>query len=517
MSANMKNLRLIIQLLLLVVVVSCQDTIPNRFTVIPQSNSTEDTTEKDPSKELVQRPDGAVKFRSNFCGCKDGKPVTFGDCNSFCSNKNTNGKEILYVNFTLSDSITLNSSLSNLNGWCNTPLDDGIDANPKCLMEYRNESGTQSIDVTVTGNSSLSIDIDNFEFDKPYVLTLVESSSGSKSDSIQIIKLSTNMIIGPLGPLKNTPLSQYSCIYRVVDPQQPEATYVYAYRMHFYFHPANPPQPITSGPEFYCHDIFNPLYGIVDDILYPRLELIEGVFNIWDNMDPRFYDNNGNGVVDVNDQIIQKAKNFGATLPSNTQFFAPFPTLTPQTTSGSSSGTNNNQSGGNNSSSQPVGYYMNAWIDPITYKSFCLNSSHYNSNNPIYRALGDVLQVETEGVYAAQKVAESYPDPSTGSMVQAPNDYLFIKESDIKRAWFYMKDGVPTIPSDSIISTTAVFFYYPFNFNSPYVKSSTQRIYQVKGAQDLNNSQVQQGGSSPAGSKSQYPPHDRKFGCIPKF
>ena len=80
-----------------------------------------------------------------------------------------------------------------------------------------------------------------------------------------------------------------------------------------------------------------------------------------------------------------------------------------------------------------------------------------------------------------------------------------------------MKNGVPTVPTDSIVASVPVFFYYPMNILSPYVKASTQKIYQVKGAVELNNETVSEGGSNSTGISSNYPPHDRKIGCIPKF
>jgi hypothetical protein len=121
-----------------------------------------------------------------------------------------------------------------------------------------------------------------------------------------------------------------------------------------------------------------------------------------------------------------------------------------------------------------------------------------------------------EGIYVGVKAPETVFDRD-GNPLQAPDDFLMIRETDLKQVWFYMKNGVPTVPTDSIVSSVPVFFYYPLNKSYPFIKASTQKIYQVKGADELNNATVAPGGSNASGISTNYPPHDRKIGCIPKF
>jgi hypothetical protein len=501
-------------LMMSLILVACQDTIPQRGLITPDAaiGDTGGTTGGGSGDDKTARPDGAVKFRLNFCGCKDGKAVTYGNCNSFCSTKNTEGVGLLYANFNVTEEISLNSGLGNLYAWCNTPLPDE-EANPRCVIKAKDEDGGEQIlDVVgIAGSNSLTANIDKLSEDKAYVLTLVEQTSGAKSDSIQIVKFSADIPIPVLGPLKNAPISQYSCIHRPPAPDEETGDIYYdaAFRVHFYFLPRIPPQPIAAGSDIVCHDWLNPLYGVIDDILFPRLELIGGVFNLWDNTDPRFYDNNGNGNDDVNDIIIQKAKNFGlsSSFSAATKFFIPFPTM---------STTDDNEEAGNNNSAQSLGYYMPPWTDQTTFRSYCLNSTHYNSSNPIFKAMRDVVGVDMEGIYVGVKAPETVFDRDNNP-IQAPNDFLLIRETDLKKVWFYMKNNVPTVPTDAVVSSVPVFFYYPLNPASPYVKTSTQRIYQVKGAVELNTSNVQEGGNNAAGISTKYPPHDRKIGCIPKF
>jgi hypothetical protein len=511
MKADWRKITKILGLLVVgLLVISCQDNIPRRDLVRPGNTKDQDQNPP-PDTDSSKRPDGAVKFKLDFCGCKDGRPVVFGNCAAFCANKNTQGANILYANFSVTEAISLASGLGNLHAWCNTPLPND-QANPQCILKAKDAEGAEVLldVVSPVGSNSITVNIDRIELDKAYVLTLVENVSGSKSDSIQIVKFSADTPIAVLGPLKNAPVSQYSCIQRSLsqDEDTGDVYYDAAFRMHFYFLPRNPPSPIAAGSSMICHDWLNPLYGMIDYVLYPRLELKPGVFNLWDVTDPRFYDNNGNGNDDVNDIIIQLAKNFGSsTIPPSTRFFERFPMLT--------TSSENQEAGNNSSTEQSLGHYMAPWID-ATFRSYCLTSTHYNSSNPLFRAIGDVVGVDMEGIYIGVKAPETIFDRDNNPL-QAPGDFLLVRETDLKRVWFYMKNNLPTMPTDAIVSSVPVYFYYPFNFESPYIKSSSQRIYQVRGASELGQGNVSQTSTNQSGSSTSYPPHDRKIGCIPKF
>lgn len=495
-----------------VTLVGCQDTIPKRGLIDDSAQTTGGTTGGGGGVVVVTRPDGAIQFKSNFCGCKDNKAITYGNCSSFCASKNTNGEGILYATFNVTEAISLNSTFGSVKGWCENNLPDE-ESSPRCELRALDDDGTTiPLDVkTGSTNNSLTINIDKLSLDKAYVLTLVENSSAAKSDSIQIIKFSTDIPLPTLGPLKNAPITQYSCIHRPpsVDSTTGDTYYDAAFRVHFYFLPRVPPNPIPAGSDIVCHDFMNPLYGAIDDILYPRLEQAAAIFNLWDTSDPRFYDNDGSGNDDVNDIIIQKAKSFGASnIPAATRFFEKFPVM--------STSEQTEEAGGNASVAKSMGYYMAPWIDQTTFRSYCLNSTHYNSSNPLFKAMRDVIGVDMEGMYVGVKAPETVFDRN-GNPFQAPDDFLLIRETDLKQVWFYMKNGVPTVPTDAIVSSVPVFFYYPLNKASPFVKASTQKIYQVKGAAELNNETVDQGGNNSSGISTNYPPHDRKIGCIPKF
>jgi hypothetical protein len=515
---------------------SCQDTIPQRSTITAGSNVEDkfkcsanqtlteisnDSTSSgpieftDPSTgknyycktNPVTRPDGAVFWKSDFCICKDGSPISYGNCQSFCSGRSTKGAETLFANFRVGDEISL-GALGNVEQWCNRPI-DGDTENPTCKIEAKDDSGTlQTFNVTATKNSnSLTADLQNLLFDKTYVLTLVQSS-GKRSDSIQMIKFSTDISLGILGTLKNGPISQYSCLARDYSTVDSDLFYEKAYRLHFYFTPRLPPKPISADIiNLVCHDFLNPLYGRADDELYPRMELIPGIFNLWDVTDPRFYDNNGNKELDINEAIIAKTKHYGGSIPAGTKFFSEFKA------DNSDKYLNPNQK----TYVPPVlGHFMAPWIDQTTFKSYCLNSTHYKSSNPLFRAIGDFVGVDTEGIYIGFKSAESTLD-AQGNLVSGSEDMLFIRETDLKAVWFYLRNGVPTLPTDENVNNVAVYFYYPLNKSSPFVKSSTQRIYRVMGQNDISSSNNSSDPTTPSGAPTSYPPHDRKIGCIPKF
>jgi hypothetical protein len=378
---------------------SCVDTLPKRATIIPDEfitdpdpTCTEDEdliTNEDGTKECtakkVTRPTGAIKFKADYCGCKDGKPVTFGNCASFCSTKNTGGVSILYANFTVTEAISL-SGLENVFNFCNQPLETDT-ANPKCLLEVKDEEGTPAyLDVTTTANTnSIKVDISGLAEDKTYLIKLIEQSSKAGSDTVQILKDSSQTDVDLLGALKIAPISQFTCIIRNYLKEEAASgaiTYWYTagFRRHYYYLPRNAPDPLQGfSKEAFCHDVVK--YGTKDDATFPRLENTPGVFNFWDTQDPRFYDNNGNSVLDVNDVIVQKTKNFGGSIPAGSNFFAKFSGLQLVIA-------NPDETSTDTTAAQPaLGYYMAPWIDTNTssYKSFCLTSEHYNSTtNALY-------------------------------------------------------------------------------------------------------------------------------------
>ena len=81
---NITNLKAFCLGIMSILLVGCQDTMPARTLIDGSAQTTGGTTGGGGGIVPVTRPDGAVKFKSTFCGCKDGKAVTYGNCGSFC-------------------------------------------------------------------------------------------------------------------------------------------------------------------------------------------------------------------------------------------------------------------------------------------------------------------------------------------------------------------------------------------------------------------------------------------------
>lgn len=340
------------------------------------------------------RPNNAVFFKTDYCVCVDGQAVSFGNCASFCSDKNTNGVEVLFANFNY----TPDKYFKNVQEWCYKTNIFEV-KKPKCALELRDENNNIiEVDVAATANS-IKADVSEISYDKTFILTLKEVTTKAKSDSVQLIKFEHDT-------------------------------------------------GIPMGLQVHSH----------------------GHFATWSNNNPLFYDNNGNGILDVHDVIRKKSKQYGQTLPSLVTFFTPSP-FQPE-----------------------IGWIMKPWIEQTTYFSYCLNDAHYNSTNAVFKAIGDVLlNAPTEGLYVAVSMENDY-------------DIRYIRESDLKDVWFYLKDGIPKMPTDQTVNKNKIFFHYPLDRVNPYVKKPNQTVYLMKSLQDLG---VEVPGA--------YPAHDRKIGCVPKL
>jgi hypothetical protein len=535
--------------------IACQDTIPQRST-ISQGKSTGDDLVCQEGEELVyvddasnkiitqeeyeklsstekakyiegcrvppaRRPDGAVFWKNDYCACKNAKPVSYGNCTTFCASKSsTDTTEKLYANFTVSEAIT-QSGLNSVYGWCKANLESDTD-NPECKLQAKDENNAiVEIDVEVGLNSnSVTANIENkLAFDKTYILTLVEKSSGAKSNSIQFIKFSTDITLPILGPLKIASINQYTCLVRnfATDDATGDQYFEEAYRLHFYHHPRIPPKAVPLGMAYFvCHDIFNPLYGLQDQEQYPRLETIEGALKFWDETDPRFYDNNENGIIDINDGIISKVKAYGSNVSGTINLFQKRQWYNSDVCLGAIEANGNTSSTSLSQDLPLLGYSLPAWIDSQTYRSYCPTSVHYNSSNALFKALRDFIGVDTEAYYAGAKFQDN--SSAVGACL---TDIVLLREQDIKKVWFYFKNGVPTVPTEDIIANVAVYFYYPLNKTSPYIKTSTQKLFRVQSAKELNSilsgATTSTDTTSSSGSSSKLPPHDRRLGCIPKL
>jgi hypothetical protein len=144
------------------------------------------------STSLMARPIIRPNLSSAFvdtCACNDTYSVSGPACNRFCATKITNGSDVLFATMHVSELISANGRIQNINGWCNNSLNASDTYNPKCVIEARDEAGQRRmLDVEVTGNSVIS-SVDTLSDNTNFQLTLIETSSGARSFPIQFTKI----------------------------------------------------------------------------------------------------------------------------------------------------------------------------------------------------------------------------------------------------------------------------------------------------------------------------------------
>lgn len=501
-------------LVLMLALSACQEQGPRLRPLIAPSATVE--PEPEPEPEEITRPNGAVFIKNDFCACNNGKSATLSGstCTNFCASKQTGGNDTLYLNFTVNDLI-ISQGFESTAGWCSLAINESD--NPRCVLTVRSESGNEpSIDVVLNSANSFTANISSLAKDKNYILTLTEVSSDAKSSSIQIRKISDGEGNTPVGPVTVQPVTQYTCLNRrpIEDQNNGDIFFENAVRLHFYFIEKFRPQPVPAGVnDVLCHDIVQ--NGQIDNSLFPRLEETPGAYALWSTDDVRFFDLDSSGVRDINEIIARKAQDMGAPFASTPNLFFPL-TM--------SSGPTINTVGNTASSGAPLGFYMSFFNDADAGNvAYCPKQFHYNSNQVALRAIGEVVQSETEGIYLAKRETLTFFNSESESIECLPQDVIVVKEADVKRAWFYIHPLTrqPTQPiTPSQLRNNQIKFYYPFDFNTPYVKKSHQMEYTVVNVDEVGQGTCSEdnGGIPNPGSggiPTVFTPHDRRFGCIP--
>lgn len=428
------------------------------------------------SSSWAARPDQAFSFNDDTCVCRNEQAVSKGDCANVCRGKKTNGAEILYADFSVG-SVLANSSLKNVKNWCYKYL-MGESGFPKCVLEVIDDAGNKTVlpNFSFPKTNSIQADVTNLESDNRYWFRLVETTSGAKSIPHDVF------IFDPVGiPLKQAKLEQYACV-----------TVSSKTKSHYYFTPAYAPEPVVKGTDLACHDVAK--YGEQDAAVYPRLELTE-LGSLWNQSNFLFFDNNGDGVLDVNELFMKKVKDNGGSTKDNLRLFGIL----------SAAGSREANIAAGNSNFERLGFVMSYWVSKTNFKSYCPNESNYASGSPEFKAIKEIVGTSTEGIYIADRSENEV------------RDYLFVRESDLKAVWYYMKNGVPTAPTEDNVQFQTVFFNYPFNKQTPYVKGPNQKTYRVRSAQEIGNLTSLQAFMGETGEMISYPSHDKKLACVPKL
>lgn len=504
------NLHIIFILLVSTIFISCDDNIPrNRPTFdVSESKSTDTEVEEEEVEEepSFSRPSGAIVIQSNHCACAKGKPISIGNCTNICQEKSASSDETkkFFFNVDLTTAIT-ETNLLDMFGFCNTL--DGETSVASCSIEVKDEAGNVDFNLAFApgaGKTSFAVDIGALAEDQTYRLTIVEAASGARSTTAQL-RLTSDLIDDTVGgPLALMPVNQYSCLFRTgsIDSTSGELIVEDVNRFHFYFIPETRPEPLlqSSLPSVNCYDI--ELYGTTP-INSPLLEESTGSFSVWNKADPRFFDLDGDNVLQIHNLLEQNMRLQGQALSEPPSLF--FPLSWPNGfDDGDTNPSDTDDSTTIEVASGDLGYYMTPFLDSDTFKAYCPKKEHYFSNSALFKAMREVVALDTEGLYAAKQ--------------DNVCDFLLIKESLLKKIWFYKEAGEHIEPTNDTITGKKVQFYWPADTNSPFIKKSHQRIYTIKAASEITcgaNTSPESGGQSGDGVRTNIPPHDKRIGCIP--
>ncbi len=424
------------------------------------------------------RPDQAFSFKDNSCVCRDDRPVSKGDCVEVCRGKNSKGVDTLYADFLVS-SVLASSSLKTAKNWCYKYL-VGDSAFPKCNLEATDSRGNKTVlpNFSFSKDNSLKVDVSVLPDDEEYSFQLVETTSKKVSVPHGIY------IFDPVGiPLKTRELSQFACIPRA-DKNL---------RSHFYFSVPWLPSPLTGSESLVCHDVAK--YGERDSAEFPRYDLLPTAGLLWNQANFLFFDNDGDGVLDINELVIKKVKENSGTIKSSVRLFG---LLT-------SPGTRELNREAGNESFDHLGFVMSYFVDGTTFRSSCPSEADYATGSPLMKVMKEIFVRGTEGIYVADRSENEI------------RDSLLIRESDLRPVWFYLNNGVPTKPTEENVTFQPVFFHYPVNKANPYVKGPNQKTYRVRSVQEVGNLTTLQAFMTSTGEMISYPSHDRKIACIPKI
>lgn len=463
---------------------------------------------KNPTSNKL-RPEHSVFVKPDYCSCLNGKRDILNQCDSFCKSTYYDSPT-LYGSVILGEKIVTDKALGSLYGWCTADISG---TSPKCVLELTNGLSKEYIDISIPqGSNNFTANINTLKINVTYVARIVEVGSetnNASSDSFQIRRVpppQSSRIFS--GPLKISPISQYACITKLgqFDPASKSAYFDLMAKNHYYFEPRQKP-PVGPPNDFInCYD--RDLYGPVDRITFPRLELIPKALSLWDMTDIRFSDTNGDGQRDINNLIDAEMEQIYGVIVS-TDYFAPLklPTSPSISTSGSQ--------GTNEPVMTTLGYYMKVFIDPYTGVGKCPTQEDYFGPDITFQALRNAVGVDTEAVYVGARERETLVNPD-GTTTEIPPDLILIRESELKKIWFYFENNLVVKPDYVTSTQQTVYFYYPPEpgYKDPYIRKSYQTLYAIRDRSALGAAIAPADGAS---SEIQgLPTGDKRFGCIPK-
>lgn len=437
----------------------------------------------------ILRPDNQVFIDSSFCACQAGKPISINDCAATCQSK-TQTSLVLFGKVTVGADILFNDVLGNLQNWCNVEIPGSDFVTPQCQLEVFDGISKNYLNMDVAGNS-FQVNLDQLDFDKTYVAKIVETGSTSmvQSQAFQFrLKEFVPESTTPEGPLKIMPVNQYACVELARQPD-PESFTNHA-KKHYYFAASNNPPSLPPNQELVkCHD--KQIFGEADSPLFPRLDLIPQHFAVWDQSDIRFNDGDVDGTIDINEEVTQEFRDRTGSTDANLNLFTVFqwPNI-PQIPEFK------------NIVNANLGFIMIPFVDAQN-RGECPTQEDYLGDNVLYQIIGEKVGVDTEGLFMAE--SEPILDTSGASTF----DIIMVREGQLKKAWFYFENGQHFVPDAITAGSKTIHFYYPFDFNAPYVRKSDQLIYTVRFPDQIGKGGVQ------TGIVEGIRPPDKRFACIP--
>lgn len=512
-------LTFIFNLLLFLSATSClEENIPrNRPDLRIDKQDISANTEDDKSAEdnqenegAVVRPNSAIVLQPDHCECEAGQSIGLGNCVSFCANEGTSTARNLFFNIQLSALIT-ESNLKDLAGFCSTQVGE-TQQNAGCILEAKDEDGNLiSLPpfTPTSGQTSFQIEVAQLPLNKTVRVSIVEQASGARSTTIQVRLRDINSPNTIAGLLSFMPVSEYTCIARtpIFDEDSGALIIESANRFHFYFIDSTRPEPLRAETisRIYCHDLEK---SPTVPLSSPLLEEKMGVFTLWDRSDPRFFDLDNNSSLDINDIIQRNVELQGSSLTATPNFF--FPLIFPsglddgdssvEDTSGTDSNTINTQRLNNS-----LGFAMTPFLDDRTFRSYCPSKEHYFSTNIIFEAMREVVGVGTEALYVAKQ--------------ENVCDNILVNEGVVSQIWFFRESGQHIRPTPETIRGKKIQFYWPADFNSPFIKKSFQRTYTIQSVEEINSSScgnnIDSAPQNGSGVRTTIPAHDKRIGCIP--
>lgn len=276
----------------------------------------------------------------------------------------------------------------------------------------------------------------------------------------------------------------YTCKYKELR-WYPPYVFDYAKRNFFFNTLQRPPYLPADFREIVCHDTLQ--YGEPDSPLFPRLEE-RASFELWDMFCFDCGDRDQNGKIDLNEHISyeyrRRSGNDGVELNPFSILrweFVPKETLV----------------WGHHKVN--LGLLMTPFLNSAN-EAECPTKDDYKGDNLLYQILGEFIGIDTQGLW----LAEGEPQVSTSGDTIV--DYLLIRESELKSAWFYFEKGRHMIPDRYTASRKTIHFYYPIDPKRPYIRQGHQLMYTLRSLDEV-------GRSDDAGPGLRAP--DKRIGCIP--